>query len=256
MARGNVTSREPFAGWTWQQWIRRAPRLSTASCSAGRRRTYRSGRRGRIRWLRLDADEVCALTELGLERCQQGIPPHRSSYMSVEDANVTVARRGRYGTRRCIRRLRRRPDGGHSEPGRRRVCDLAAWSARAGPTILVVTWNELQTRDPEAAIDFYSGLFDWEMEPIEEGGKLAYVVIKNAGSSNGGIMPMTEQHGDAPSHWLAYFTVTSCEEAVARLRELGGGMLAGLLDLPAGRIAVVHDPQGGVFALFEGETDD
>ena len=84
------------------------------------------------------------------------------------------------------------------------------------------------------AIDFYSGLFDWEMEPIEEGGKVAYVVIKNAGSSNGGIMPMTEQPGDAPSHWLAYFTVPSCEEAVARLRELGGGMLAGLLDLPAG----------------------
>jgi hypothetical protein len=33
-------------------------------------------------------------------------------------------------------------------------------------------------------------------------------------------------------------------------------MLAGLLDLPAGRICVVHDPQGAVFALFEGETDD
>ena len=119
-----------------------------------------------------------------------------------------------------------------------------------------LTWNELQTPDPEAAIDFYPGLFDWEMEPIEEGGKVAYVVIKNAGSSNGGIMPMTEQHGAAPSHWLAYFTVPSREEVVARLRELGGGMLAGLLDLPAGRISVVHDPQGAVFALFEGKTDD
>jgi predicted enzyme related to lactoylglutathione lyase len=94
------------------------------------------------------------------------------------------------------------------------------------------------------------------MEPIEEGGKLTYVVIKNAGSSNGGIMPMTEQHGDAPPHWLAYFTVSSCEEAVARVWELGGGVLAGLLDLPAGRISVVHDPKGAVFALFDGETDD
>ena len=42
--------------------------------------------------LRLDGDEVCALTELGLERRQQGIAPHCSSYVSVEDANVTVAR--------------------------------------------------------------------------------------------------------------------------------------------------------------------
>ena len=115
---------------------------------------------------------------------------------------------------------------------------------------------DLATTDPAGAKAFYSGVFDWEMEPIEEGGKLAYVVIKNAGSSNGGIVPMTEQPGEGPSHWLAYFTVPSCEEAVARLRELGGRVLAGLLDLPAGRIAVVHDPQGAVFALFEGETDD
>ncbi|HZB83908.1 MAG TPA: VOC family protein [Rubrobacteraceae bacterium] len=115
---------------------------------------------------------------------------------------------------------------------------------------------DLATTDPAGAKAFYSGFFDWEMEHIEEGGKLAYVVIKNAGSSNGGIVPMTEQPGEGPSHWLAYFTVPSCEEAVARLRELGGEMLAGLLDLPAGRICVVHDPQGAVFALFEGETDD
>jgi hypothetical protein len=39
---------------------------------------------------------------------------------------------------------------------------------------------------------------------MEEDGKLDYVVIQNAGSSNGGIMPITEQHGDAPPYWLAY----------------------------------------------------
>ena len=33
-------------------------------------------------------------------------------------------------------------------------------------------------------------------------------------------------------------------------------MLAGPLDVPAGRIAVVLDPQGAALALFEGETGD
>ena len=83
---------------------------------------------------------------------------------------------------------------------------------------------------------------------------MVYVTIKNAGFENGGIMPMTEQHGDAPPHWLAYFTVPSCEDAVARVQKLGGAVLAGPLDVPAGRIAVVLDPQGAAFALFEGET--
>jgi predicted enzyme related to lactoylglutathione lyase len=119
-----------------------------------------------------------------------------------------------------------------------------------------LTWNELQSRDPETAATFYAGLFGWEMEPVEESGKLAYVTLEHAGSMNGGIMPMTEQHGDAPPHWLPYFTVPSCDEAVARVRELGGEALVGPLDIGTGSlIAVVQDPQGAAFALFEGETD-
>ena len=85
---------------------------------------------------------------------------------------------------------------------------------------------------------------------------MVYVTIKNAGFENGGIMPMTEQHGDAPSNWLAYFTVRSCEDAIAKVRELGGDALAGPLDIRAGSIAVTRDPQGAAFAIFEGETDD
>jgi len=119
-----------------------------------------------------------------------------------------------------------------------------------------LTWNELQSRDPEMASTFYAGLFGWETEPIEDDGKLVYVTIRNAGSANGGIMPMTEQHGDAPPHWLPYFTVLSCDGAVAKVRELGGDALVGPFDVPGGRIAAVRDPQGAAFAIFEGETDD
>ena len=118
-----------------------------------------------------------------------------------------------------------------------------------------MTWNELETRDPES-VAFYSGLFGWETEPIKEDGKLVYVTLRNAGSQNGGFMPMTEQHGAALPHWLVYFTVPSCDDAVARVRELGGEVLAGPMNLGAGRIAVASDPQGAAFALFEGETDD
>jgi predicted enzyme related to lactoylglutathione lyase len=129
--------------------------------------------------------------------------------------------------------------------GARRVNDIGC-----------LAWNELQSPDPETAAAFYTGLFGWEAEPVEENGKLVYVNIKNAGSANGGIMPMTEQHGDAPPYWLAYFTVPSCDEAITKVRELGGNALAGPFSIGAGRISVVRDPQGAAFALFEGETDN
>jgi predicted enzyme related to lactoylglutathione lyase len=75
---------------------------------------------------------------------------------------------------------------------------LAAWEpgahvgARRVNDLGCLTWNELQSRDPETAATFYAGLFGWETEPTEDGGKLAYATIKNAGSENGGIMPMAE----------------------------------------------------------------
>ena len=104
---------------------------------------------------------------------------------------------------------------------------------------------------------FYSDLFGWTAEPIEQDGKTVYVTIKNsAGRMNGGFMPMTEQQGGAPSYWLPYFIVTSCDEGLSRIEELGGELLAGPMEPGGGRIAVASDPQGAVFAIFEGETDE
>ncbi len=117
-------------------------------------------------------------------------------------------------------------------------------------------WVDLFAPDLSAALAFYGALFGWETEPIEDDGTLVYTTIKNAGSQNGGFMPMSEQHGDAPSFWLPYITVSSCDKAVRKTRENSGALLAGPLDLPAGRIAVLGDPQGAAFAVFEGPTDD
>jgi uncharacterized protein len=119
-----------------------------------------------------------------------------------------------------------------------------------------MTWNELQTREPERMAAYYAELFGWKMEAQREDANLAYVVIKNGGKSNGGIMPVTEQQGDAPSFWLAYFTVASSDDAAARTQELGGRVYAGPMNIGAGRIAVLSDPQGAAFAIFEGQTDD
>ena len=221
-----------------------------------------AGEAGTYTMLRLDGDEVCALYKLDAGQREQGIPPYWFSYVSVEDAAATASRARELGGTVFGEAF------DVLDAGRMAVIQdptgamLGAWQpwahigARRVNDPGCLTWNELQTRDPEIAAAFYTGLFGWETEPIEQAGKLVYVAIRNAGSTNGGIMPMTEQHGGAPSHWLAYFTVSSCDGAVARVRELGGEVLAGPLDVPAGRIAVVRDPQGAAFALFEGETDD
>ena len=212
--------------------------------------------------LRLDGDYVCALYEMDAEQREQGIPPYWFSYVSVDDADATASRARELGGTVYGEAFEVLDAGRMAVVGDPTGATFAAWQPRAhigarrvnDPGCL--TLNELHTRDPEAAITFYAGLFGWETEVIEVNGEPVYGSINNAGALNGGLMPMTEQNGDAPSYWLPYFTVTSTEGAVAKIRDLGGKLMAGPLDVPAGRIAAVSDPQGAAFALFEGETDD
>jgi predicted enzyme related to lactoylglutathione lyase len=182
--------------------------------------------------------------------------------VSVEDADATASRARELGGTVYSEAFDVLDSGRMAVIGDPTGAVLGAWQPRAHigahrvNDLGCFTWNELQSRDPEPAAAFYAGLFGWETEPVKQNGNLVYVTIKNAGRSNGGIMPMTEPHGDAPPHWLTYFTVPSCDGAASKVRELGGEVLAGPLDLGAGRIAVVNDPPGAAFALFEGETDD
>ncbi len=201
-------------------------------------------------------DEVGAIVR------QDAHPAHWNNYVSVASADETATRAKQLGAEMIeepfdVMELGRMAV--LADPGGAMLC---IWEPRAHigaervNDLGCMSWNELQTRDSERAGDFYRALFGWETEPIEDDGTLVYTTIKNAGSQNGGFMPMSEQHGDAPSFWLPYFTVSSCDKAVRKTRENSGALLAGPLDLPAGRIAVLGDPQGAAFAVFEGETDD
>ncbi|MFZ1993593.1 MAG: VOC family protein, partial [Solirubrobacteraceae bacterium] len=114
-------------------------------------------------------------------------------------------------------------------------------------------WNELGSPDVEGSAHFYGELFGWKTTPME--GDMPYLVIVNSdGRSNGGIRPPMPP--GAPPAWLVYFAVQDIDVAVARVTELGGAVLGEPTDIGIARIAVATDPQGGVFALYDGNLDD
>jgi predicted enzyme related to lactoylglutathione lyase len=112
-------------------------------------------------------------------------------------------------------------------------------------------WNELATTTLERAKSFFADLLGWEYE-TDEGG---YVSIRNAGSLNGGMREQTEQQRGTPPSWLPYFTVESVDKAARQAAQLGGRRLLRTTEIHIGRFAVIADPQGAAFAVFEGETD-
>jgi predicted enzyme related to lactoylglutathione lyase len=59
-----------------------------------------------------------------------------------------------------------------------------------------------------------------------------------------------------PSNWLSYISVEDADAAAARARELGGTVVAGPMDvMEHGRMAVVRDPGGATFALWQTRTN-
>ena len=108
--------------------------------------------------------------------------------------------------------------------------------------------NELSTTDLEAARSFYERLFGWTTEISEAGGPS---MVLNDGNVNAAMFSVPD---GTPSYWRACFTVGSTEDAVARVRELGGQPLGEPLDIGHGSIAMLRDPQSCVFTVFAGET--
>jgi uncharacterized protein len=208
----------------------------------------------------LNGGTVAAMYQQG-ER-EQGVPPHWNSYVTVETADDSAARAKELGANLLMDPF------DVLDVGRMAIIKdptgamIYVWEPRnsIGATRVndpgCLTWNDLNTTDPEAAERFYSGLFGWRFEKVP--GDIEYWVIRNGDRSNGGMRRQEEEEvsGGVPPNWMPYFTVANTQDAVAKVGELGGGVVVPPREVPTGRFAVVQDPQGAVFALFEGEVDD
>jgi len=112
-------------------------------------------------------------------------------------------------------------------------------------------WNELNSRDLDGSKRFYSEVFGWDPLTHAEG-PMPYTEWQLEGRSIGGAMDMPPVvPAEVPTHWLVYFAVDDTDAAVKKTEELGGDVRAPAVDTPAGRIAVLGDPQGAVFAVIK-----
>ena len=116
------------------------------------------------------------------------------------------------------------------------------------------SWVELSTTDQKGATAFYRGLFGWDVNEIPMGPGETYTMFmmraKEVGAATA-MRPEERQHG-VPSHWNMYVTVAKVDEAVKRAEGLGAKVLAPPFDvMDAGRMAVLQDPTGAVFQVWE-----
>ena len=115
-------------------------------------------------------------------------------------------------------------------------------------------WADLSTPDQTKAGKFYSDLFGWKMvgEAMKPAKTGEYFHIVNGKDMIGGIQPAEHRAPGQPAHWLLYYQVNDCDATIAKVKSLGGRVIMPTTVMGDVRqFAVLSDPQGAVFALFE-----
>ncbi|HEX3173288.1 MAG TPA: VOC family protein [Solirubrobacterales bacterium] len=189
---------------------------------------------------------------------QDGQPPAWSTYVSVEDADATTAKV--------------RDAGGTVLVEPMDVMDLGRMAVFADPTGAVfgiwqpgtfvgaeivnepggLSWNELNTRDPEAAKAFYGAVFGWDFQVDDMGEMGTYTTLKRGEDMVGGMLNMAERGvpEEVPAHWQLYFAVEDTDATVAQAKQGGGEVMVEPMEVPAGRFAILTDPHRVSFAVI------
>lgn len=116
----------------------------------------------------------------------------------------------------------------------------------------VPCWVDSSQPDPEAAAAFYSGLFGWEIEnAMPPGSPGKYLIGRIRGRD---VAAVTSPPDECPTAamWNTYISVDSAGDAAAKARSAGGEVLVEPFDvMEAGRMAVLADPEGAIFSVWE-----
>ncbi|MFL5796511.1 MAG: VOC family protein [Actinomycetota bacterium] len=116
----------------------------------------------------------------------------------------------------------------------------------------VPCWVDTSQPDPDAAADFYGGLFGWEFEDrMPAGAPGTYLIARLRG---GDVAAVSSQPEGAPPEavWSTYIWVEDADEAAAKAREAGGNVLSEPFEvMDAGRMAVLADPEGAAFCVWQ-----
>ena len=118
----------------------------------------------------------------------------------------------------------------------------------------VPCWVDTLQPEPEAAVRFYAALMGWEFAgpgamPL---GDDSYFVARVREHDVAGVGGLPHGAPAEPCAWNTYIRVADADSAVAAVRAAGGQVLVAACDAPpAGRFAVVADPTGAVFNVWE-----
>lgn len=192
-----------------------------------------------------------------------GMPAVWNSYVAVDDADAVLEKVEPAGGKIML------PAMDVFDAGRMAVIQdpsgaaISVWQAggHIGAEIAnepdTYSWNELVTRDLDAARPFYEKVFGWQITTMDMPTGPYHVVAGGENNGLAGMMTMPDTMPErVPNHWAVYFSVADIEATMEKIKERGGTVTFGPEEVPGvGTLGGAHDPQYGAFSLMQHPSD-
>ena len=116
----------------------------------------------------------------------------------------------------------------------------------------VPCWVDTSQPEPEAVLDFYSGLFGWEFESVMPADVPGEYFMARKGGGNVAAVGSIPQGAPQMAMWNTYVAVASADETAAKVRDAGGTVAMEPFDvMSSGRMAGFMDPEGAAFFVWQ-----
>lgn len=186
---------------------------------------------------------------------EQGVPSHWLSYVSVESADEVAAKVEGLGGKVLAGPFDVYEMGRMAVIQDNQGAAFALWQPKTFAGIeryeepFALGWTELRVSDLEKAKAFYPALLGWQVEDTDSHG-FPYAFFRNGNKAIAGLVKI--EPGSAYPHWLPYFQIENGAVRFNKAIELGATFLAEPFDMKGvGPVAILKDPQGAAFGLFE-----
>jgi predicted enzyme related to lactoylglutathione lyase len=110
-------------------------------------------------------------------------------------------------------------------------------------------WSSLHTSDADQAAGFYQNLFGSDIYELEASNDHLLMATEDYARATINGLP---SNSHAHPHWINYVRVGDAQKMASKVVALGGRVLVKPHpDRHGGKVAIVADPTGAVFGLFE-----
>src|SRR5712692_6669950 len=127
--------------------------------------------------------------------------------------------------------------------------------SKTSPRYNTLVHFEIPANEPSKIARFYEQLFGWKFAKMQAGNMDYWLIshkdAKSPDETMGGLYK--PEQGMSQQGILNYFSVKSIDESLKQASSLGATIVAPKQEIPnVGHFAILTDPNGNAFALFQG----